>query len=1075
MLAHHPLTGQPIKIMRTGPPLHADNKTLVWIRGSFTAGSWARWFTVVSDISGVAVVGDVSKITAIVLTKDSPVEEWLPVLPTIMTESSGTLLVAPARVLDLLSHRGFKRAANVVTTEDLYDSYPFLGSALTAEDDVATVVCALAHILRMNRIAWHLPENYGNKARRGIVTAAWQRLLEGRFLELDAAASDSIVPRTWLIQQYFHHKTTRRAREIFSCLEKNIESPFIDHIILLNEQEYSEIPASSKVTVLNHPHRMTYYDVLKTALERVPAGDIVVFSNSDIYFDESLLNLWRLQIEERRMFLALLRWEGSTIFGPRADSQDTWICARNSLDWTLDRSEFDFPFGKPGCDNVITYLMMKHRMLIVNPAYTIITHHLHSSNVRNYDPKDVLYRPIYVYVEPVAIQSLSLCTRFDTKLPEGVNKELTTHMGDSFTRVIEGVEDTHVNTCVSMLQHGGHNGYVHGGSNLYTPSCLFPGLYHCKEGAFATVSGLVYTFTKMWGGNKAWETLWNESNVDSLTPAVYVPKLLVYPTDSSVVNNLGAWVLHYLPRVALLRKVLAKRGIVAEFLVPQTQYIGDFLNDCVWDGKNITVVPMMTDMNYYSDDMWVVPPTDTVVSPVTREDVQLLRSIMNKTDEKGGIEKKEEPVVTFCVSDNEDDVCNRTWADSVAEHIFGSGWRVQYVSDTTSPVALRRAFSVSAWIVGSGASLDFMWFAPEKTRVMEFQRVDTPTDVHIHLAGACGHTYILGGLVREPLPVARQNAMLAVGKAIQKYGFKETLDATRATKRVEKPTIVMPAGTGLNGIFHHVGDTFREMVMLWKERGYIHVNTSEDTHYCWWDGVGGILLYDRPTVRWWNSDVPYQMALFGNCAPPGPETQRIKQSVWSFWGRSPRALERVSETSNNLRGYDSRAVASLFLGKVENGVQRAARTGADWKTAVDLFSMPFDSTGAPYPFTQDQYLEKLCNARFGLCLPGFGPKCNREIEYFACGCVPIVTPGVDMKGYLVPPLEGIHYFRASTPGEVQRLVKDTKPEIWARMSAAGRSWWRTYASVEGFFRLTWARIEQCRPYFAVGIPQEFRL
>jgi hypothetical protein len=161
------------------------------------------------------------------------------------------------------------------------------------------------------------------------------------------------------------------------------------------------------------------------------------------------------------------------------------------------------------------------------------------------------------------------------------------------------------------------------------------------------------------------------------------------------------------------------------------------------------------------------------------------------------------------------------------------------------------------------------------------------------------------------------------------------------------------------------------------------------------------------------------------------------------------------------------------LGKIENGVQKAARTGVDWSACVDLFSMPIDSTGAPYPYTQKQYLEKLCQARYGLCLPGFGPKCNREIEYFACGCVPIVTPGVDMKGYLVPPIEGIHYFTATKPEDVKRIVTTTTPEQWARMSSACRSWWTQYASAEGMFRLTWARIEQCRPYFSVGIPKNF--
>jgi hypothetical protein len=173
------------------------------------------------------------------------------------------------------------------------------------------------------------------------------------------------------------------------------------------------------------------------------------------------------------------------------------------------------------------------------------------------------------------------------------------------------------------------------------------------------------------------------------------------------------------------------------------------------------------------------------------------------------------------------------------------------------------------------------------------------------------------------------------------------------------------------------------------------------------------------------------------------------------------------------RGWSSRSIESLFLGKVENGIQLAGRTGADWSRCVSLFSMPIDSTGKPYPYTQEQYLEKLCDARFGLCLPGFGPKCNREIEYVCCGVVPIVTPGVDMKGYLVPPIEGVHYLTAKTPEEVAVRIKETSAEKWAAMSTAGRHWWRTYASAEGLYRLTWARIEQCRPYVNSGIPPKF--
>jgi hypothetical protein len=80
-----------------------------------------------------------------------------------------------------------------------------------------------------------------------------------------------------------------------------------------------------------------------------------------------------------------------------------------------------------------------------------------------------------------------------------------------------------------------------------------------------------------------------------------------------------------------------------------------------------------------------------------------------------------------------------------------------------------------------------------------------------------------------------------------------------------------------------------------------------------------------------------------------------------------------------------------------------------------------------------------------------------------------------MKHYLIPPNEGVHYFVAKTIADVQRIIQSTSAETWMEMSLAGREWWRAIASAEGFFRLTWARIEQCRPYLQVGIPQTFSL
>jgi hypothetical protein len=145
----------------------------------------------------------------------------------------------------------------------------------------------------------------------------------------------------------------------------------------------------------------------------------------------------------------------------------------------------------------------------------------------------------------------------------------------------------------------------------------------------------------------------------------------------------------------------------------------------------------------------------------------------------------------------------------------------------------------------------------------------------------------------------------------------------------------------------------------------------------------------------------------------------------------------------------------------------------DWSKTVERFSMPVDSTGAAYPFSQTEYLTAISGARFGLCLAGYGNKCNREIEYMACGTVPLVAPDVDMTHYLVAPKEGVHYFRVTGPEDVTRIVESTSRDTWEAMSNACHQWWRENASCEGMFRLTWARIEQCRPFFHVGIPTKF--
>jgi hypothetical protein len=1049
--------------------------------------TWNRWTTLITEPAAAGLCGAAAPDVIVIPPEDS-YETWRSVLQTHCHESSPVLVCATTGWGERAAAAGFTYD-RLFARAELYDMFPYLGEPVSDTDCLEKCVLAFAHVLRVQRVVWAAAGRDGLDFGTAALYDAWTKTAAGGGLltSIPADAADTAyVPRMWLIQQYFRPSTNaRRAREIQTCLQKNLECPLIDHVLLLNEMEYADLPvAHPKLQTSVLGHRLTYYDIMRTIQERVPAGDYVAFANSDIYFDATLGQCWRIGMAEKSLCLALLRWEETTreLFGPRADSQDSWIVARDTVArMSITEDDFGFPFGKSGCDNALALVMMRQRCLVANPAHSIHTWHVHASNHRTYDPRDILYRTHYLYLDPTFIQTYEV-VRDMGAYTAAVSKETAVAWkvgggagGRSFPRRILSVDDAGAQTICTMLhrQSEGALNFSPHSANMWTG--VGGGgkggrpLYHIQGGAFMTREGLVNTWNKLLvGGHEEWAKGWETARQSNIMPSVHVPNMVALELCPDALRSLSSWCLLYLSRaLAVQAAVRAGAGENPEFLVPAFPEINDFLHDCRWAGSRMTVVPVLDNMNYYSQSVWAAPPDSKDQIVIRHEDVAALRRLLPPVAKRG---PGAPPVAVFCV-EPDGALLNRRWCEQVAEHVLHNKWEVRYVDAAATVSARRTALADAAWIFGRGDALEWMWYAPAGATVMEFMSDMQPQAMGIHLAGAAGLRYILGVVKKEPLEYQCQHAMEDIHKALTQHGFKDMLTVRRLGGAVEMPRILLPAGEALVGTWAHSGDTFREMAEVWGERGYVTIERNTTSGYCWWGGVGEVLLYDRPTPRWWNGTQTHQLALFGNCAPPGPDTGR--QSVWGFWPRAPRAVEAINALGLNMMSYADRSIRSLFLGKVENGVQHTHRTGADWGRAVDLFSMPIDPTGAPYPYTQEQYLEKLCNARFGLCLPGYGPKCNREIEYFACGVVPIVAPGVDMKGYLVPPIEGVHYITARTPDDVRAIVEKTPPEQWARMSVAGRRWWNLYASAEGLFRLTWDRIEQCRPFLTTGCIPKF--
>lgn len=1072
MLAHHPTTGQPIRILRSDAHIAKTKRVLVWVRSTFQASSkWtSRWSAILTEPSAF------SRLTGapVAMVMKTFSADWIPVLKAL--DGKDVLLITTRSASKQMASKGLVWDQHL-ELGDLQDMYPFLYEKLEDDDVDEKIIVSIAHILRFHEIAWHstLSEKESDAALK-YQLRAWNQQIKGTIRTLpEAADAEAVVPQLWLIQQYFKHPLPRRARELWTCLEKNLACDYVDKLLLLNEAMDTELPTHSKLVVKTIGHRLTYADVLRAIQTDLPDGCIAAFSNSDIWLDETLSVLWSIPLEERALFLALLRWEeNGALFGPRADSQDTWIVHKNCVRFEVTDEDFGFSFGKPGCDNAIALAMLRKKFLVVNPAYTIKTHHVHSSQIRNYDPHDVLYKPMYLYIDPSAIQVTGVeknLKAYRDSVPEYIQAQWSQEQQkkESFARPIREIREGQAKTICTMINRNELQAFEPQGRNLYTPPPEKAHLYRFFQPTLVTNEGLLADMQNIFvGPYKEWATGWETAAVSSLTPAIHIPLLVTLHTpDPKCWSDLSEWILQYFVHAFRIRTAIrsAGRRILPDFVVPSVPGISSFLYDCVWNESKITTAPHMENTQFYCNEVWTTSPRP---AELTREDIACLRSILAPAVPR----RKRRPVCVFCI-DEDPAILTKGWVEETIQNIFRTSqqpnWDFRILTSKTDFPAIRSAMQDADWIVGEAANslLNWMWMASPGTHILEFQPEMGITSRRIHLAGASGLEYV-GGLVRkEPIEFQRQHAMLDFGVAMQKYGFKHLLQTELASS--DLPVIYLPSGKALEGFWSHSGDTFREIVHIWEERGFCRIQTTEDTPHCWWGGIGEVLLYDRPTPRWWSAHLPtsYQMALFGNCAPPGPAEHLLRQSVWSFWPRAPKALEAAVQ--QGLPGWSERTLSSLFLGKVENGVQKMRRCGTDWSTAVELFSMPIDSTSA-YPYSQEAYLQTLLNSRFGLCLPGYGNKCNREIEYMACGTVPIVTDGVDMKYYLRAPQEGVHYLVAKTPEDVAKVIAAVTQEKWEVMSAACHAWWRENASAEGLFKLTSARIEQCRPYFHVGIP-----
>lgn len=194
-----------------------------------------------------------------------------------------------------------------------------------------------------------------------------------------------------LITPYFKTQDTNRNIELDRVLAKNVKSGLFERVILFCDPHTFPSLDDPKIKIIETTSRPSYLDFFKEG--NTYPGKMIVISNSDIFFDESL-EFATDYIGDKKTVLALTRYEyvlqhdGSylshMVMG--CDSQDSWIFTPVIKTKSM---KISFGLGVPGCDNRLAFELSK-KYEVKNPSCSIKTYHLHESGFRTYDPNNRL-------------------------------------------------------------------------------------------------------------------------------------------------------------------------------------------------------------------------------------------------------------------------------------------------------------------------------------------------------------------------------------------------------------------------------------------------------------------------------------------------------------------------------------------------------------------------------------------------------------------------------------------------------------------------------------------------------------
>uniref|UniRef100_A0A6C0DY73 Nucleotide-diphospho-sugar transferase domain-containing protein n=1 Tax=viral metagenome TaxID=1070528 RepID=A0A6C0DY73_9ZZZZ len=708
------------KLLNLSAPTLRNLRTLVWLQKQSTMQSskqsstvnWSKWDAVVTSISAYNYWCQYNtKIVGIIiteLTSATSLDELFKISKQV------PMILISQTVLALKSEQYWSdNFDNVLNLDNILEHYPFINNPWEQTDNDAVAILGL--LCRYNRIV--------------DCNVSTKRLTDLSNITL----SNGITPNeTWMVTQFFKHSNSNRFNEIKECLAKNCANPHIDKIVLINEKdhtgEFNKLPGSKKIEQFISNQRLTYANFLQYVNEAVPNNVFIVLCNADIYFGDALLDLHKINMTDK--MLALLRWDvppsglesDAKIFGPRADSQDTWIFLSDSIkarSW--DYNKFNFQLGQAGCDNAFAGHILRQKFSISNPAVSFKTFHLHNTNIRNYDKKDYIRSDIYINIAPTFVIDTKQETTPPGK-PNTISNELA-----SFE--VKSSSMSNEITYCTMLEKEGRYKWEPSVENHYFEAAI--PVYKWNK-ACVTPNGLVYDPYHIYKGKHADNdrfNYWVNANVDILTPLQKRDKMFAIPfKNTDVFKHPDTYILQYVSRCARLLKM----NPGTSFWIPKQ--FAEYIEYFDWGTEKLNGAYFDENTGVWADEVIGFLP-EPAASELGQEDIAALRALYPSWIEK--------PVEKICVVVIGPNITEKFVDEQISKVLRGHSeeWSIRYVyeSDYASYDSLIGA-SLCIFVGGQKANNFWakLWALPKECCVIEFQQELLIDGEFQHLAHVAG-------------------------------------------------------------------------------------------------------------------------------------------------------------------------------------------------------------------------------------------------------------------------------------------------------------------------------------------------